>query len=312
MKLNADALSAHLSGPLAPVYLISGDEPLTAGEAADAVRSRAREQGFTERNVHFVTAGFSWPDLEGSISTLSLFAERRLLEVRLSSARPGVAGGAALVRLIESVPEDVRLLILAPRLERDVQSAQWVQAAQSRGVWVPVWPVDAQRLPGWLAARARRLGLSADAGVFEALAERTEGNLLAAHQELEKLRLAARDGRIRLEDVLGGVSDSARFDTFRLIDAARAGDAPRTLRILDGLRAEGFEPVLVLWGLVRAMRELAKEGRGGADPVRLARRAARADRIIKGRAAGDAWDEMALLAAEITERPVLALEAGGL
>jgi DNA polymerase III subunit delta len=329
LKLSAESLAPHLQKQLARAYLISGDEPLLVGEAADAVRVRARAVGFTEREVHFVTAGFSWPDLSASVNTLSLFASQRLVEIRLPSARPGVTGGAALVELIEAKLGDVVLLITAPRLERDTQNAAWVRAAEKHGAWVPVWPIDPARLSGWLATRARALGLQAEPGALDALAERTEGNLLAAHQELEKLRLAATDARITLDQVVGSVADSARFDTFKLLDAALEGDAPRALRILDGLRAEGFEPVLVLWALVRAVRDLwatigeasdAKPGwsrrsaaleRGRAragrlDYGRLTGRAERADRIIKGRESGDAWDEMALLAADLCGTPVLA------
>jgi DNA polymerase III subunit delta len=336
VKLNADALGGHLSGRLLPVYLITGDEPLLGGEAADAVRAAARAQGYTERVVHFVTPGFNWNDLTGSVNTLSLFAERRLVEIRLASARPGPAGGAALVELIATNVPDVVFLIQTPRLEREAQGAEWVRAAEKHGAWVQVWPVDAGKLPGWLAGRARRLKLQADSGVFEALAERTEGNLLAANQELEKLRLAATEGRITLDQVVAGVADSARFDTFKLLTAALEGDAPRALRILDGLRAEGVEPVLVLWALARAVRDLwntlgdrddsrsarwspqgaaLERGRVRAarlDYRRLSARAEQADRIVKGRAAGDAWDELALLAAELCGRPVLtAVPIGG-
>jgi DNA polymerase III subunit delta len=269
------------------------------------------------------------------VNTLSLFSSQRLVEIRLPSARPGATGGAALAELIEAKLDDLVLLITAPRLERDTQNAAWVRAAEKHGAWIPVWPVDAARLPAWLAMRARALGLQAEPAALEALAERTEGNLLAAHQELEKLRLAAADGRITLDQVVGGVADSARFDTFRLLDAALEGDAARALRILDGLRAEGFEPVLVLWALVRAVRDLSatigeapdagrgwsrrsgalERGRARAarlDYLRLTRRAERADRIIKGRESGDAWDEMALLAADLCGAPVLAGARGAL
>jgi len=190
-------------------------------------------------------------------------------------------------------------------------------------------PVEVTRLGAWLSARARRAGLELERAALDALVERTEGNLLAAHQELEKLRLVAADGRVAAADVLGSVADSARFDTFKLAAALLEGDAPRALRILDGLRAEGFEPVLVLWALVRAIRDLwgtlieapgargrswspqaaaLDKGRARArrlDYGALAERAVRADRIVKGQTEGDAWDEMALLAAEICGRPAL-------
>jgi DNA polymerase III subunit delta len=329
MKLTYDTLGAHLQRQLSTAYLISGDEPLLTGEAADAVRAKARASNFTEREVHFVGAGFSWADLAASVSTLSLFAAKRLIEIRLSSAKPGVAGGAALAKLIEAPVPDTLVLILAPRLDRDAQGAAWVRAVQAHGAWVQIWPVDRPKLGAWLASRARALGLEVEAGALEVLADRTEGNLLAAHQELQKLRLAAAGGEVTSEQVLAGVGNSARFDTFQLVTAALEGDAPRALRVLDGLRAEGVEAVLVLWSLVRAMRDLwgtvvdgpgasrgwspqaaaldrGRKRAGQLDYRSLTERAVRADRLIKGRAeGGSAWDEMALLAAGLCGRPVL-------
>ena len=319
-----------LAQKLLPAYLICGDEPLIASEAADAVRARARAAGFSELEVHFIERAADWEDVRASAGTLSLFGSRRLLEVRLGSARPGAAGGAVLATLIERADPDTVLLILAPRLDRDAQSAKWVQAVAAHGAWVPVWPVEAAKFPAWLRARSRRLGLTLDAQALELLAARTEGNLLAAHQELEKLRLLAPDGRPEAGAALAGLADSARFDVFRLSEAALAGDAGRALRVLAGLRAEGTEPTLVLWALIKALRDLSGAllrpgGGGGARgwqrpnaaldaAVRRARRlslrtlmlrAARADRMIKGRLGGDPWDEMALLATDLCARPAL-------
>ncbi len=329
LKLTPDDLDAHLAQKLLPAYLISGEEPLIVSEAADAVRARARAAGCSEREVHFIERAADWADVSASAGTLSLFGSRRLLEVRLGSARPGAAGAAVLATLIERADPDTVLLILAPRLDRDAQSAKWVQAAVAHGAWVPVWPVEAAKFPAWLRARSRRLGLTLDTRALELLAARTEGNLLAAHQELEKLRLLAPDGRPDAGAALAGLADSARFDVFRLSEAALAGDAGRALRVLAGLRAEGIEPTLVLWALIKALRDLSgallRPGGGGARgwqrpnvaleaAVRRARRlslrslmvrAARADRMIKGRLGGDPWDEMALLATDLCARPAL-------
>ena len=328
LKLSPETLPAHLEGPLLPGYLISGDEPLLVGEAADAVRARARASGFEEREVHFIERAADWEAVRASAGNLSLFGTRRLLEVRLQSARPGTAGGAVLLALLERAEEDTRVLILCPRLEREAQSSAWVRAVEARGCWVPVWPVEAAKLPGWLRGRCRRLGLEVTAEAIELIAERTEGNLLAAHQELEKLRLLGSAGPIDADTVLTSVADSARFDVFRLTEAVLAGQTDRALRVLAGLRAEGTEPTLVLWALTRAMRDLSAALASGGAPQRswqrqsaslekalrraprlpwrtLARRAAGADRIIKGRLRGDPWDEMALLASELSGRPVL-------
>ena len=328
MKLSLDSLAAHLEQRLLPAYLVSGDEPLLTGEAADAIRARASAAGFTEREVHFLERGSDWDDVRASAGNLSLFGSRRLIELRLPTGRPGTAGNNALSSLLERNDPDTLLLVLTPRLDRDGQGAQWFRALESHGGWVPVWPVEADKLVSWLRGRCRRLRLEVDAEALALLAERTEGNLLAAHQELEKLRLLAPAGAITAETVLASVGDSARFDVFRLSEAVLEGEAGRALRVLAGLRSEGTEATLVLWALTKALRDLwgavsgSGRARGGwqrqsAALDKAARRAprlsfraltlraARADRMIKGRLQGDAWDEMALLAADICGRPAV-------
>jgi DNA polymerase III subunit delta len=321
LKLTADSLATHLRERLLPAYLISGDEPLLAGEAADAVRACARAAGFTEREVHFVERAADWDEVRGSAASLSLFGARRVLEIRLASGKPGVAGNAALVKLIGASDPDTLFLILAPRLDRDAQAAEWVRVLERRGGWVQIWPVDSPRLVAWLRSRCRKLGLEAGEEALELLAMRTEGNLLAANQELTRLALLAPAGRVTPQIVLAGVADSARFDAFQLGDAVLGGESSRALRILAGLRAEGTEATLALWALTKALRELwgARTGslnapswqrqsaaleRGARRAPRLpftalAARAARADRMIKGRLPGEAWDEMALLAVQL-------------
>jgi DNA polymerase-3 subunit delta len=329
LKLTTDALSGHLEQQLLRAYLISGDEPLLVGEAADAVRARARAKGFTERDVHFMERGSDWDDVRASSSNMSLFGSRRLVEIRMPTGKPGVAGGAALVSILDFDDPDTVYLIVTPRLDRDVQSANWVKAVEGKGAFVQVWPIDSDRMTPWLRGRAKRLGLDIAADGFEVLAERTEGNLLAAHQELEKLKLVAQPGQITADMILASVGDSARFDVFQLGESVLAGDTQRALRMLGGLRAEGVEATLVLWALTKAMRDLwgAVSAAPGARPrvwgrqaaalekgarrasrlpfSTLAIRAARADRMIKGRLFGDAWDEMALLAADICGHPAL-------
>jgi len=329
LKLTTDALSGHLEQQLLRAYLISGDEPLLAGEAADAVRAAARAKGFQERDVHFMERGSDWDDVRASSSNMSLFGSRRLVEIRMPTGKPGVAGGAALVSMLEIEDHDTVYLILTPRLDRDVQSAAWVKAVDAKGAFVQVWPIDSERMTNWLRGRARRLGLDVAAEGIEVLAERTEGNLLAAHQELEKLKLVAQPGQITADTILASVGDSARFDVFQLGESVLAGDTERALRMLGGLRAEGVEATLVLWALTKAMRDLwgAVSAAPGARPKAwgrqalalekgarrasrlpystLAIRAGRADRMIKGRLLGDAWDEMALLAADICGHPAL-------
>lgn len=346
MKLNPDSLTAHLRERLLPAYLISGDEPLLAGEAADAVRVAARAAGFSEREVHFPERAADWDQVRGAARSLSLFGARRLIEIRLATGRPGAAGNGALIELLEARDRDTLYLILAPRLDREAQSADWVRAVEAHGAWVQVWPVDAARLPGWLRARARQLKLEASDAALALLAARTEGNLLAAHQELMRLALlgAAADGpasgaegaspqaatstELTAGAVRSSVADSARFDVSQLSEAVLDGGAARALRVLAGLRAEGTEPTLVLWALSRALHDVWNAWRGDAPGqargwqrrsaaleralgraprlpfAELAVRAADADRMIKGRIAGDAWDELALLTAELCATPV--------
>ncbi len=326
MKLTSDSLAAHLAQRLLPAYLIYGDEPLLCGEAADAVRARARAAGFTEREVHLIERASDWDEARASAGNLSLFGSRRLLEIRLASPRAGTAGNAALLALLEARDPDMLLLVLAPRLDREAQGAEWVRACDAQGGWLQVWPVDPGRLPEWLRGRCRRLGLEASDEALALLAARTEGNLLAAHQELSKLVWIASDAKVDAAAVLASVADSARFDVFQLGEAALAGEGARALRMLEGLRAEGTEATLALWALSRALRDLWGAHAGAAAPpgwqrrsaalarglqrapglsfTALAARAARADRMIKGRLTGDAWDEMALLIAELCGRPL--------
>jgi DNA polymerase-3 subunit delta len=329
LKLTPDALSAHLEQQLLRVYLISGDEPLLTGEAADAIRAAARLKGFTERDVHFLERGSDWDDVRASAGNMSLFGSRRMVEIRMPTGKPGVAGSAALVSMLGVDDRDTVYLILTPRLDRDAQNSNWVKAVEAHGAWVQVWPIDADRIVSWLRARARRLGLDIASDGIELLAERTEGNLLAAHQELEKLRLIAQQGQITADTILASVADSARFDVFQLGESVLAGDTERALRMLGGLRAEGVEATLVLWALTKAVRDLwacvtappgarprawgrqaaaLEKGARRASQLpfsALAIRAGRADRMVKGRLLGNAWDEMALLAAEICGHPAL-------
>ena len=302
---------------------------MLTGEAADAIRARARAQGFTERDVHFLERGSDWDDVRASSANMSLFGSRRVVEIRIPTGKPGVAGGAALVSMLAIDDRDTVFLILTPRLDRDAQSSNWVKAVETHGAWVQVWPVDADRLATWLRGRARRLGLDITAEGIEALVERTEGNLLAAHQELEKLKLVAQPGQISADIILASVGDSARFDVFQLGESVLAGDTERALRMLAGLHSEGVEATLVLWALTKAVRDLwgCVTAAPGARPRAWGRQAAalekgarraqrlpfsaltiragRADRMIKGRLSGDAWDEMALLAADICGSPAL-------
>lgn len=323
MRLRADQLPAHLRRGLAPIYLVSGDEPLLRQEACDAIRAAAREAGFTERLVMDVDAAFDWQTLGEAAENLSLFAERRLIEMRFGSARVG-DGSTALQRYAESPPADTLLLLVFPRIDAQVQRTRWYRAVEAAGAAVAVWPPDAGQFQAWVAERLRQRGLRADRSAIDLLAERSEGNLLACVQEIEKIRLLLEQEEIGAEDVLRAVADSARFDVFDLVDRALAGDAARSLRALQGLLTEGIEPPLITWALTRAIRSHAGFAAAIADgqPLdtvlradrvwarrrglveqalrrhdrmawwALTRLAGRVDRVAKGQAAGNAGDEL--------------------
>jgi DNA polymerase III subunit delta len=309
MKLTLDGLSAQLAERLLPVYLVSGDEPLLVAEATDAIRSRARALAFTEREVFFIErSGAVWDDIRQAAQSLSLFSARRLLEIRMPGGKPGTAGAAVLLQLFQAAGEDLLVLIIAEKLERETQSSEWMQALQQRGAWLPIWPVDRARLAPWLRSRFAAAGLTAAPDALALLAERSEGNLLAARQEIDKLAmLLPRGATVSVAEVAASSADSARFDVMQLGEAVRSADAARALRILGGLRAEGTEPLLVLWSLIRELRVQESSVPAGTRAraqglpfARLAAHAGRVERMGKGLSDGDPWDELALLAVELT------------
>jgi DNA polymerase III subunit delta len=258
VSLSPEQLEAGLARRLAPAYLIAGDEPLLIQECADAVRRRSREAGFSEREVHAVERGFDWNALAGDLSSLSLFASRRLIELRLRTLAAADGSEDLFARFAVHPPDDVILLVIAPKMDARARKAPWAAALASAGEIVEAWPVDPQALPAWIQGRLRRAGLRADAEAVRLLAERVEGNLLAAHQEIEKLRLLHEGRELDAEMVRASVADSARFDIFKLADAAIAGDLARALRVLAGLRAEGLAIPQILWPLAREIRGLVR------------------------------------------------------
>jgi DNA polymerase-3 subunit delta len=312
LKFSAATLPSHLAQRLLPAYLVSGEEPLLAREAADEIRAAARRQGFTEREVHFIERGTRWDELQASSANLSLFARRRLLEIRLPTGKPGVAGAKALLAMLGRADPDTLLLVLTERLDRDAQSAEWVRALEARGGWVALERVTGARFPRWLQERCRRAGIEASPAAIELLAARTEGNLLAADQEIAKLALLAPQGahaprgELDAAAMAAAVVDSSRFNVYELGGALHQGDAARALKVLAGLQAEGEELVLVLWSAVQSLRRSATGAPGAARGLgRLVARAVRVDRMIKGRLGGDPWDELALLVTEICGPRVL-------
>lgn len=322
MKLRPEQLNQHCQNDLLPVYIISGDEPLLLQESSDAIRTAAKAQGFSERQVFTVEARFDWQQLQHASDTLSLFADKRLIELRLPTGKPGKDGGKALQAYCEQVPPDTVLLIVSGKLDAASQKTKWFKAVEGAGASVQVWPLNAQQLPAWIQQRFKRLGASVDGQGVELLASRVEGNLLAAQQEIDKLHLIHGQTPISADMIADSVSNSSRYNIFELADTALLGNAAKACKILNGLRAEGSEPTLILWAICRELRLLAQLQAGLADGERqdaLFRQhrvwdkkqavyqvalkklspkhlkhflilAAQLDKIIKGVAGGNIWD----------------------
>lgn len=317
MELKPERFERQLAGEaLRPVYLIAGSEPLLVQELADAVRAKARAEGYGEREVFEAGRDFDWNELTMGFAALSLFSSRRLFDLRLPSGRPDREGSEAIQAYCADAPPDTVLLITTQDWSSK-HPGKWSEAVARAGVFVPVWPVRPTELPDWLEARLRARGFSADSAALQLLAERVEGNLLAAAQEIDKLVLLCDDKRITLEVMEGRVSDSARYDVFKLVESALAGKVERTRRMLASLRAEGEQvpgllPILAMellklaalaraGNLAQAMREarvwesrqaLYRRALERHEPARFeafVAEAGRIDLMSKGRLGGDAW-----------------------
>jgi DNA polymerase III subunit delta len=258
LKIQGNQLSSHLIKSLAPCYLVTGDEFLLVDEALDAIRAAARERGFTSRELHVATTGFDWNALTASTSNMSLFAEHRIVELRLPTGKPGKAGSAAIIDLVEQSGPELLFIITGPKLDKSSNASKWAKTIDQKGVSLPLWPIGVRELPGWIANRMRAAGLQPDRDAVTLIADRVEGNLLAAQQEIEKLRLILGEGKVSAEAVNEAVANSSRYDVYKLTDAALAGDANRSVKILGGLKSEGVEPVIVVWALTRELRTLAR------------------------------------------------------
>lgn len=256
MQLKPTQLDTHLAQNLAPCYLISGDEPLLVQECADAIRQAARAGGCTERQRLHISSKDDWLELGHAAGSLSLFAERKLIEVQLPSGKPGTEGSKAIQEYLASSPDDV-LLIVSGRIDKQSQKSKWYLALDQAGVVMPIWPVSPTELPRWISDRMSSLGLTAEPDAIALLAERLEGNLLAAAQEVEKLKLLHGDHTITATMVADTVSDNARYDAFRLVDVALSGDARGAVRTLRGLKGEAVQPPVLLWAVAREVRLLA-------------------------------------------------------
>ena len=282
MQIPGLQLSAHLQRGLRPLYTLHGDDPLLQQEAADAIRAAARAQGHTERTV-FTVAGahFDWSAVLAAGGALSLFADKQLVELRIPSGKPGKEGSQALQRLAETAPgnDSTLTLVLLPRLDAATLKSAWFAALEAHGVTVRLDPVERAQLPGWIAQRLHRQGQHVAAGeagqcTLAFIADRVEGNLLAAHQEIQKLALLFPSGELTFEQVEGAVLNVARYDPFKLAEAVLDGQPVRAQRMLDGLQAEGEAPVLVHWALAEDIRALwrVKTAQSEGRPLPMALR----------------------------------------
>ncbi|GAB6141015.1 DNA polymerase III subunit delta [Methylosoma difficile] len=324
MQLKPEQLGAALKKGLQPLYFISGDEPLQMDELTDAIRLAARQAGFTERELLTVQTGFEWNRLQFSADSFSIFAEKKLIDLRLSGGSPGLDGGKALTAYAQRLPEDTILLVSAGKLAKESLKSRWFQAIDKVGVTVQVWPLDGQDLLRWLGQRLQQRGLSVDNEGIKLLAGRVEGNLLAAAQEVEKLYVLYGAGTLNTSQILAAVSDNSRFDVFKLMDSVLAAQVSRILKILASLQAEGVAAPVVLWALTREARLLGNIKQGLAagqnrdvlfrnyqvwdkrkqlvndalqrlssqDLDNVLWLSAKADRQIKGQESGDAWESL--------------------
>lgn len=285
MQLALNQLAAHLQKGLRPLYTLHGDEPLQLQEAADAIRAAARAAGHSERSVHTVQgAHFDWSSVLAAGGSFSLFADKKLVEIRIPSGKPGKDGSAAIQQLAENAVQDDSTLtiITLPRLDAATKKGAWFGALDANGVTIQIDPIERAALPQWIAQRLARQNqrvASGEAGqrTLQFFADRVEGNLLAAHQEIQKLGLLQPEGELSFEVVEQAVLNVARYDVFKLSEAVLSGNLPRAMRMMDGLQAEGTAEVLVHWTLSEDIRNLkrAKDALASGQPLPMVLRSLR-------------------------------------
>ena len=259
MKVPFRQLERHLADGLAKVYLVAGDEPLLVDEALEQIRAAAVRQGFSSRELHAAERSFRWADLEAGADNLSLFATRKIVEVRLATPKPGDEGARTMAALSERADPDTLLIVaIGAKLDSAASRSSWVKSIDEHGVLVEIWPIDRTELPRWIQQRASAARLKLTVAAAQSLAERVEGNLLAADQEIKRLALTAVGREVDEAEVLEFVANNSRFDVFGLADAVLAGETGRAFKILSGLRAEGVHPVQISWVLNRDISLLAR------------------------------------------------------
>ena len=324
MRVTPEHLSQHLQKQLAPLYTVFGDELLLTIEASDSVRAKARQAGYVEREIFNVDHHFKWTDLQQRSNSLSLFGGRRIIDIRIPTGKPGNQGSAVIEEYCRSLPPDTITLVTLPKIDQQGSATKWFKALEAAGIVIPVYPVERSRLPAWIGQRLGMQGQDADADTLQFLADKVEGNLLAAYQELKKLALLYPPGMLSFNQVKDAVLDVARYDVFKLSGTMMAGEIARYARMLEGLRGEGTALPLIVSTLAGQIRSLVtvRKGLDSGRPVpqlmnqirawrdqqkimeNTARRlsleqliaalshAAKIDRISKGIGKGDPWDEL--------------------
>lgn len=323
-RLKPEQLATALQRQLSPIYILSGDESLLVYESGEKIRKAARHQGFTQHDIHHADANFRWDSLLMSANALSLFSDKKIIELRIPNGKPGDTGSKALMKYCEQLPEDTLLLVVLPKIDKRSESSTWFKALAEKGDAVTIWPIAAPQLPRWIEQRLAAAKLHASPEAIDILCSKIEGNLLAAVQEIEKLKLISDGDFIDAPTMASAVMDSARYNVFDLVDKALSGDARDAVSCLSGLRAEGNAAPVILWSLVNQVRTLlqireacdsglgfdqaATKARVWKNKTLLTRRAldrlpsaqlhtmlrkcARADKIIKGMLSGDEWNDI--------------------
>jgi len=327
LKVYPNKLQAELKKNGLPLYIVSGDEPLLVQESCDLIRSTLKKSGYAERELYHVEAKFDWEQVAFSINSMSLFAEQKIIELRFNSTSPGNAGIAILTAFAEAPPSDTVMLLVMPKLDARSTRTKWFLALEKAAIYVQIWPIELKDMPAWIENRFRRAGLTATREAVSMMVERLEGNLLAAVQEIERLRLVSPDGKVDGVLVRQGVADHSRYDVFSLIDAAVGGDATRTLKIATGLQLEGVEVLYLVSMLAREIRALIgmaadlesgtldsalRNGRvwqkrkhivseclrthTRSDLLMLLASVSDIDGMVKGAVSGNPWDELTSIA----------------
>lgn len=302
MQLRPEQLGGHLGRELAPLYVLHGNEPLLVIEAADAIRAAARDKGYAEREVLVAGPNFKWDELFLAAGNLSLFGGDKLIDLRIPSGKPGRDGGEALKRYCGQLPTGILTLVTLPELDWQTKKGGWFGTLANAGVGIECNAPPVAQLHAWIAERLARQQQSAPRAALDFIAAHVEGNLLAAHQEIQKLALLYPAGEIAAAQIEAAVLNVARYDIEKLRAALADNDAARCARVLDGLKAEGAAPPLVLWALANESRNQCQRQPARRTAARNALlHAARIDRIIKGVAKGDLWDEFLQLALRLTQ-----------